>query len=426
MCFPKRKFFGGVRCAEVVDFDFSVCGKEMRNFQKSSQNPSKIPRDFGSWLAQHNPNRFDASHMTHRGFFQTFEEESGIGKVLVVRNKSGGRFEAGVFLVDRYCLGVKDAFAVDTSQFDTVEEMLEAILHESGYEEVSPAKARKYVESAVAYARHLGFAPHRDYSKGARVFGGIRAAECEEEFVFGKDGKPFYIQGPYDSPEMADRIVSLLEAKLGKGGYEYIVLASEPGDFDDEEDEDPDFDEDEDDEEDSDDEPQDWVVAFEYPRVGKKPSPELLKYIEDLKKMEGDMPDPEISTEFDELADFLRGFFLPNDEQISMGMEMLAADGHDISQGVELFKKVHIFLKTLIWNDAAGVPISDDSLNEIPPELSEIVRTALSEPEFIDSKNLLKQTFSAMRNPPRILCVDSAPDPGRGQERILAILSFVI
>lgn len=362
--------------------------------------------------------------MTHRGFFQTFEEESGIGKVLVVRNKSGGRFEAGVFLVDRYCLGVKDAFAVDTSQFDTVEEMLEAILHESGYEEVSPARARKYVESAVAYAQRLGFAPHRDYSKGARVFGGIRAADCEEEFVFGKDGKPYYIPGPYDSPEMADRIVSLLEAKLGKGGYEYIVLASEPGDFDDEEDEDPDFDddEDEDDEEDFDDEPQDWLVAVEYPRVGKKPSPELLKYIEDLKKMEGDMPDPEISTEFDELADFLRGFFLPNDEEISMGMEMLTSNGQDPSKGMNLFKRAHMFLKTLIWNEAAGIPVNEEVIKGLPSELAAFVWEALKSPIYTTQRNLLKQTISSLPNPLRIISVDSAPSPDGGRDRLLAIL----
>jgi hypothetical protein len=34
----------------------------------------------------------------------------GIGTVVIVRYKSGGRVEAGVFLLDVFCLGVKNAF----------------------------------------------------------------------------------------------------------------------------------------------------------------------------------------------------------------------------------------------------------------------------------------------------------------------------
>ena len=36
--------------------------------------------------------------------------ELGIGTVVIIRYKSGGRVEAGVFLLDVFCLGVKKAF----------------------------------------------------------------------------------------------------------------------------------------------------------------------------------------------------------------------------------------------------------------------------------------------------------------------------
>src|SRR5438105_14567096 len=39
-------------------------------------------------------------------------QEEGIGSVVLSRELSGGRVAVASFLVDAYCLGVKDAFAV--------------------------------------------------------------------------------------------------------------------------------------------------------------------------------------------------------------------------------------------------------------------------------------------------------------------------
>ena len=57
-------------------------------------------------------------------------------------------------------------------------------------------------------------------------------------FQFGKDGKPFYVSGPYDSPVKSRRIVDTLEKRCGPGGYDYLVLVGgSPGlDFEDEDD----------------------------------------------------------------------------------------------------------------------------------------------------------------------------------------------
>jgi hypothetical protein len=41
--------------------------------------------------------------------------------------------------------------------------------------------------------------------------------------VFGKDDKPFYIQGPSDSPARVERILRALEVRCGEGGYHYII-----------------------------------------------------------------------------------------------------------------------------------------------------------------------------------------------------------
>jgi hypothetical protein len=154
--------------------------------------------------------------------------DSGCGYLVVGRFKADGRVEAGFFLLDVFCLGVKDAgFHRFNSVADYQESLLDRLFRDEEPVRMTPTAARKLAEEAVSYARGLGFSPGVDYKKASRVFGGITTADCHEEFVFGKDGKPFYIQGPSDPPARAERILHVLEARCGEGGYHYIVAADD-------------------------------------------------------------------------------------------------------------------------------------------------------------------------------------------------------
>ena len=149
--------------------------------------------------------------------------------MVVARFKGDGRVEAGFFLVDVWCLGVKVA---GFHRFESADELQEELLDRlfAGHEpmEISAEAGRKLVEEAVAFAGRLGIAPCRDYKKGCRVFGGIVTAACAENFVFGKDGKPLYVQGQFDSPDRRERILRTLEARCGRDGFHYIVVEDEP------------------------------------------------------------------------------------------------------------------------------------------------------------------------------------------------------
>src|ERR1700674_1736075 len=152
--------------------------------------------------------------------------ESGCGYLVVSRFKADGRVESGFFLLDVFCLGVKDAgFHCFNSIADYQESLLDRLFPDEVRERITPAAARKLTEDAISYARGLGFSPGVDYKKASRVFGGITTADCDEEFRFGKDDKPLYIQGPSDSPARVARILRALEARCGEGGYHYIVAA---------------------------------------------------------------------------------------------------------------------------------------------------------------------------------------------------------
>ena len=154
--------------------------------------------------------------------------DSGCGYLVVSRFKADGRVESGFFLLDVFCLGVKDAgFRCFHSIADYQESLLDRLFPDEDPVRMTPAAARKLTEDAISYARGLGFSPGGHCKKASRVFGGITTADCDEEFMFGKDDKPLYIQGPSDSPARVERILRALEARCGEGGYHYIVAADD-------------------------------------------------------------------------------------------------------------------------------------------------------------------------------------------------------
>jgi hypothetical protein len=149
----------------------------------------------------------------------------GIGHVMVSRQLPAGMVAFAAFLVDRYCLGVKNAFAniAPRSRYDA--DMVGKLARQGELIKVQPEYARKLVESAVQFADKLGLSPHEDYHAAKLIFGEIDAEACDEEFTFGKDGKPFFMAGPYDGPARCTQIVRTLHSHCGPGGYHYLMPA---------------------------------------------------------------------------------------------------------------------------------------------------------------------------------------------------------
>jgi hypothetical protein len=146
----------------------------------------------------------------------------GLGWVCLSRELPNGSVAVAIFLVDRYCLGVKNVMARIASRFE-YESNIAKKMRDQGAEHVPSSTARKLVEQAVEYARSLGFQPHPDYAKARHIFGNIDAGECQEEFEFGKDGKPFFISGPHDTPNRCRQILNTLERSCGRGGHDYVM-----------------------------------------------------------------------------------------------------------------------------------------------------------------------------------------------------------
>jgi tetratricopeptide (TPR) repeat protein len=149
--------------------------------------------------------------------------EAGMGQIFLTRALPDGRLAVACFLLDVYCLGVKNAFyrIVMPHEFD---HFLQSGGN-AGYQQVEPSCLRKLVEGAAHYAEELGFMPHRDYARAAQLFGDIDAAACPVQYTYGKDGKPLYISGPYDNPQRIRRIYDTLAQKLGQDEFHYLIDA---------------------------------------------------------------------------------------------------------------------------------------------------------------------------------------------------------
>jgi hypothetical protein len=153
--------------------------------------------------------------------------ERGLGQVLISRKLPNGNIAIGMFLLDVFCLGVKDAFA-RVLTFNEYENLLNQLKENQDFHPVEPAYARKLVETAESFAKNIGFSPHPDYVGAKKIFGNIDITECQQDFTFGQEGKPMYINGPFESPNKIRKILETLTIKLGPDGFNFVFI---PPDF---------------------------------------------------------------------------------------------------------------------------------------------------------------------------------------------------
>jgi hypothetical protein len=153
--------------------------------------------------------------------------ELGMGNVVFSRKTQGGRILAAVFLLDVFCLGVKDALTRSVSEGE-YRSLVQHITRDAPLESMPPSCLRKLVEETEAYARDLGFSPHPDYRVAREIFGDVDKSACPMSFQLGKDGKPFYISGPRDTPERSRAIIDILLERCGPEGFDYLMLAGGP------------------------------------------------------------------------------------------------------------------------------------------------------------------------------------------------------
>ena len=156
---------------------------------------------------------------------QPAEGGSGLAGVLVARDAGSTATVCG-YLVDAWCLGVKDTLGPKSVERRKLPELVSRFFSTWRSQPPVPAPlelARHLVFGAVDYARGLGFEPHPDFARGAELLGVWTAGSSD--VTFGMDGKPTYVSGPHDD---ARRIVATLRRTVGDGNFDFLVP---PGPF---------------------------------------------------------------------------------------------------------------------------------------------------------------------------------------------------
>jgi hypothetical protein len=139
----------------------------------------------------------------------------GIALVLVARAERHDGVSVCGYLVDTFCLGVKNVIGPERMRRRGLPSFVRTYFMAFPAPAV-PAPidlAQHVVLGAVSYAETLGFSPHPEFER-ARCHLGQLSEQCA--ISFGRNGHPLYVAGLDDDPVT---VINTLNATLGAGRF---------------------------------------------------------------------------------------------------------------------------------------------------------------------------------------------------------------
>ena len=152
-----------------------------------------------------------------------WEVPGNLTSVLIARRSpSSGKVATGLFLVDLACLGVKSA---QVKLFREVAEYNSGLrAHAMQVQPMAPASfnlAAKILLAGLEYAANLGFKPDPVFAQGVLLLEGANPGDDPTLVpTGGSDGRPLFINGPYDNVE---RVVAQLRDAVGDGNFSVML-----------------------------------------------------------------------------------------------------------------------------------------------------------------------------------------------------------
>ena len=150
-------------------------------------------------------------------------QENGMAHILVTRKRAGGNIVYASFLVDTFCLGVKDAeYAIDLTE-DDLEDALKHFRSTHEMIETDYDKVHNLIYGAIEFAEEGGIQPVKEFNTASYAL----SEDTDEipliEYEYGKDGKHFLIIGE-DGKER--RYLPILSSHLGDN-FSFVDLLEE-------------------------------------------------------------------------------------------------------------------------------------------------------------------------------------------------------
>ncbi len=145
---------------------------------------------------------------------------SGIIYVVVTRRHTGGRVSAALFMVDVYCLGVKESFYRLWLEDDELEELLELPTDLIEFRECSYEEAHNRIYGAIAFAEEAGIKPDKSFQLTKYLLEEDTDDIPLIEYDYGHNGKHFLI---CDTKLEASRYLPILRKTLGEDRFDYLI-----------------------------------------------------------------------------------------------------------------------------------------------------------------------------------------------------------
>lgn len=147
-------------------------------------------------------------------------DQLGVTACLIIRKQSDGNFSFANILIDRLCLGVKDAIANCNFTHDEIDVLIKRLDQNGPSKEVSSSYFHNLVYGAIDYATELGFSAPKNFFMAEYLLDQDLVDDGIDEIEMGWKGRPYYIEGAVDNTE---KIVRILNSSVGKDGYVFIA-----------------------------------------------------------------------------------------------------------------------------------------------------------------------------------------------------------
>jgi hypothetical protein len=152
-------------------------------------------------------------------------KEDGISSIYIIRKITDTTYVFASYLIDFWCLGLKDVFIT----FMLTEDKLQSLLQKTHGTliSISYKDARNLILGSIDFAKSIEIEPNFEW-------GGLNASfieakkPYEKQDFFGKKGEPFYFEGPHDKKRY--NIEELIK-KVKKFGGDYVIQISSDGDY---------------------------------------------------------------------------------------------------------------------------------------------------------------------------------------------------
>ena len=193
-----------------------------RSKQKAASPHKSHRQDFASLSAQAIIRRARAFPFYECWISDNWQKDDlGLVEILVSRQQPDGDICFGTYLVDKYLLGVKNTFGnAGFSRVRFQNEVVNKIFRKLKPQKCPVELAHQMVYASLEYAAQFGFQPEKDFAVTQYILAPRGELEEPYQLTFGKDGKPFFVAGPYDN---APRILRQLEKTAGPGNFHYFM-----------------------------------------------------------------------------------------------------------------------------------------------------------------------------------------------------------